>query len=107
MFFEDLIRLLCSRPMVPGKTAECLRRWETFDARQQQQIYETIRDKLQAGKFVHYDPLKAIEDNTPKGPKTEILSFNEYYSRYGTTEETDGWHMENPTGNRVIFVKTT
>ena len=96
MFFEDLIRTLSSRPMVPGKTAECLRLWETFDAQQQQQIYETIRNKLQAGKFVHYDPLKAIGDNKPQGPKTEILSFNEYYTKFGTTEEKDGWKMVKP-----------
>ena len=96
MFFEDLIRTLSSRPMVPGKTAECLRLWETFDAQQQQQIYETIRNKLQAGKFVHYDPLKAIGDNKPQGPKTEILSFNEYYTKFGTTEEKDGWKIVKP-----------
>ena len=29
----------------------------------------------------------------------------DYYAKYGTTSETDGWHMENPTGNKVIYVK--
>ncbi|MBR4431930.1 MAG: hypothetical protein IKS76_01870 [Paludibacteraceae bacterium] len=38
-------------------------------------------------------------------PRQEVLSFNEYYARYGTTEPQDGWHMENPTGQKVIYVK--
>ena len=38
-------------------------------------------------------------------PRCQILSFNDYYARYGTTEATDGWHMANPTGNKAIYVK--
>jgi hypothetical protein len=38
-------------------------------------------------------------------PRTETLSYNDYYTRYGTTEERDGWKMENPTGNKVIYVR--
>ena len=88
MFFEQLIGMLNTRPIVPGKTAECLRLCETFTARQQQQIYDTIRNKLQAGKFVHYDPVKAIQDNVPK---VQIISADEYYRRYGTQANQEGW----------------
>ena len=35
-------------------------------------------------------------------PRTQTLSFNEYYKLYGTTAERDGWKMTNPTGNQVI-----
>ena len=38
--------------------------------------------------------------------RQQTLSYAEYYARYGTTEETDGWHMENPTGRQVVYVKT-
>ena len=38
-------------------------------------------------------------------PRQQTLSFSDYYNRYGTTDETDGWHMANPTGNKVIYVK--
>lgn len=38
-------------------------------------------------------------------PRTQTLSYNEYYKQYGTTEERDGWKMTNPTGQRVIYVK--
>lgn len=38
-------------------------------------------------------------------PRRQVLSYRDYYARYGTTEPQDGWHMENPTGQQVIFVK--
>ena len=103
MFFEQLIGMLNTRPIVPGKTAECLRLWETFTARQQQQIYETIRSKLQAGKFVHYDPVKAIRDNAPK---VQIISADEYYRRYQTQENQDGRvRTFLPEQHKTIYVK--
>ena len=107
MFFEQLIELLNTRPVVPGKTAECLRLWESFSARQQQQIYATIRNKLQTGKFVHYDPVKAIRDNAPKAPRTQIISADEYYRRYGTQTNQDGWvRTFLPEQQKTIYVKT-
>ena len=38
-------------------------------------------------------------------PRTQTLSFNEYYKLYGTTAERDGWKMTNHTGNQVIWVR--
>lgn len=38
-------------------------------------------------------------------PRTQTLSFNEYYKLYGTTAERDGWKMTNPTGNQIMYVK--
>ena len=88
MLFAELMKILNARPIVPGKTAECLQLWETFTAPQQQQIYDTICGKLRAGKFVHYDPVKAIRENVPK---VQIISGDEYYKRYNTQAEQDGW----------------
>ena len=103
MFFEQLIRLLSTRPMVPGKTAECLRLWETFSAAQQQHIYETIRKKLQAGKFVHYDPVKAIQENAPK---MQVISADAYYRIYETQENRDGWkRVFIEKEQRTVYVK--
>ncbi len=34
-----------------------------------------------------------------------MLSYAEYYKRFGTTKERDGWQMANPTGQKVIYVK--
>lgn len=38
-------------------------------------------------------------------PRQQTLSFRDYYARYGTTEPRDGWIMQNPTGQQVIYVK--
>jgi len=105
MFFEDLIRTLSTRPMVPGRTAECLRLWETFSEQQQQSIYNTICSKLQAGKFVHYDPVKAIQENAPK-TRTLIITSDEYYRTHGTQENQDGWvRTFLPDQHKTIYVK--
>ena len=40
-----------------------------------------------------------------RAPRQQVLSFNEYYARYGTTEAMDGWKQENPTGRQVIYVQ--
>ena len=39
-------------------------------------------------------------------PRREVLSFDEYYSRYGTTEEKDGWTKKFlPEEHKTIYVK--
>ena len=45
----------------------------------------------------------AMKNNNQR--QRQVLSMADYYAKYGTTSETDGWHMENPTGNKVIYVK--
>ena len=40
-----------------------------------------------------------------RSPREQTLTYTEYYARYGTTAETDGWQMANPTGQKVIYVK--
>ena len=103
MFFDQLIGLLNTRPIVPGKTAACLQLWETFTARQQEYIYNTIRDKLQAGKFVHYDPVKAIQDNFPK---PQIIPAEKYYAMYNTQNNCDGWvRTFLPDQHKTVYVK--
>ena len=106
MYFEKLMGLLTKRPMVPGKTTECLRLWDTFTEHQQQYIYQTIYNKLQAGKFVHYDPVQAIQDNLPKAPKIQTITADEYYRRYGTQTNHDGWvRTFLPEQQKTIYVK--
>lgn len=55
------------------------------------------------GKYPGRNPYFFILDFQAKRRPT--LSYADYYARYGTTEPRDGWHMENPTGNKVIYVK--
>ena len=42
---------------------ECEQLWAELTDEQREKIYCAIRDKLQAGKFVHYNPVKAIQEN--------------------------------------------
>ena len=57
------------------------------------------------GKYPDRNPYFFILDFQNK--RMQTLTFQQYYAQYGTTEERDGWKMQNPTGNRVIYVKTT
>ncbi len=80
--------------------------WDTLSADQQSRAYERITRKVREGRFVQYDPIRAIKENIRNIPGTETqLSYNDYYARYGTTEEQAGWKMVNPTGHQVIYVK--
>ena len=55
------------------------------------------------GRYPGRNPYFFILDFQVK--RRETLTFAQYYAKYGTTAETDGWKMENPTGNQVIYVR--
>ena len=103
--FDFLWQLLDSHGVIERLKADCARLWDTYTIEQQRQIYCSIRDKLRAGKFVNYNPVKALKDNEPRAQAPQMLTFAEYYAKYGTTLERDGWKMTNPTGQQVIYVK--
>ena len=86
------------------RETECAALWSTYPPEMQQRIYNTIRTKLEQKKFVHYDPLRAMEENA-RLPRQQTLSYADYYARYHTTEPRDGWQMVNPTGDKVIYIK--
>jgi hypothetical protein len=102
---DDIWRLLNPQGEFKRRRSACERLWQGYSEARQEAVYSTIEGKLQRGEFVNENPYFAIEDNVPKAPKQQTLSFNDYYARYGTTEPRDGWHMANPTGNKVIYVK--
>ena len=67
--------------------------------------HEAILKWLQVhGRYTGRNPYFFILDFQSR-VRQQILSFNDYYARYGTTEERDGWKMANPTGQKVIYVK--
>ena len=73
---------------------------------QQQTARDNIVRKVKEGLFVQYDPIRAIRENIRRAkPRQQTMSFSEYYAKYNTTEEMDGWKQANPTGQRVVYVK--
>ena len=105
--FVHICRLLVSHGMVPSEIHDAEEEWNKYDLAQQRIIYRTIRDKIREGKFVNYHPVLAIRDNAPKAPRIQIISADEYYRRYGTQTEHDGWKRTFlPDQQKTIYVKT-
>ena len=109
MEFNLIWELLAPQGEYKRRLNACQRLWQGYSAEMQQRIYSMIRKTKAAGAEVNDNPYFAIEDMAlalkAQTPKRQVMSFADYYKEYGTTSETDGWHMENPTGNKVIYVK--
>ena len=85
---------------------ECENLWRGLTPEQQQAVYNAIQRKLDSGLFVHYNPTKAVRDNLPKAPQIQILSADEYYNRFYTTEPQPGWTKQFlPDQQKTIYVK--
>ncbi len=55
------------------------------------------------GTYPQRNPFFFIQDFKIRPVQT--MSFNDYYAKYGTTDDMDGWHKVNPTGQKVFYVK--
>ena len=104
--FEDLMALLQPKSNYDQLKGTCRLLWNSFSPDKQQFIYCRIEEKKKRKEFVDYNPLFAIQKNAER-PREQVqtLTYAEYYKLFGTTEERDGWRMENPTGQKVIYVK--
>ncbi len=86
--------------------AELARVWDGYTLEQQRHIYRSIRDKLRTGKYVSYNPVRAVQENAPNAKSPQILTFADYYKQYGTTEEQGGWMRKYlPEKQATIYVK--
>jgi hypothetical protein len=86
----------------------CERLWEGYDEQTRKWVYESLKAAKEEGRWINPNPYFAIEDAAiaeQRKHREETLSFNEYYAKYGTTEERGGWKMVNPTGQKVIYVR--
>lgn len=101
--FNEIWQLLSPKIEFANRKRACYEFWCKLTENQQDTLYDVISEKLSKGKFVDYNPLFALQNNSQ--PCQQTLSFADYYAKYGTTEERDGWKMENPTGRKVIYVK--
>ena len=103
---DDIWALLAPEGEYKRRRGACERLWQGYEAGRQEAIYEKIAGKIARGEFVNQNPYFAIEDNARETrPRRQEMSYNDYYAKYGTTEEKDGWKMVNPTGNKVEYVK--
>ena len=85
----------------------CKKTWDELSPEKQETIYRSIEKKKMNHQFVDYNPYYAIQKNAYAPRRTQQLSFNEYYAKFGTTEEQDGWkRLYQPEQQRTIFVKT-
>ena len=106
--FDLIWQLLNPQAQYANRKRACYDMWQSFPQDKRESIINAIKDKLAKGKFVDYNPYFAIKRNSQEQvqlQQPQVMSFNDYYTKFGTTEEVKGWHMQNPTGNKVIYVK--
>jgi hypothetical protein len=109
MEFNQIWILLAPQGEYKRREKSCARLWQGYSAEMQEAIFNVITASKLNGGEIHPNPYFAIEDTAlalqRRAPKRQVLTFKEYYERFGTTEPQDGWHMENPTGEQVVYVK--
>ena len=98
--FEDFWDLYNPDAEYNNRRSATCREWQKCDESKRKAIMEWLQTNRPPAKK---NPFFFIQDFRIRQP--QIMSFDDYYAKYGTTEERDGWHMENPTGNQVIYVK--
>jgi len=94
--FDFIWQLLNPQAQYANRKRACYEMWQSFSEDKREHISRVIKDKLAKGKFVDYNPYFAIKRNSQEQVQMQTLSFNEYYNRFGTTEERDGWKMVKP-----------
>ena len=97
--FETFWDLFDPEPDFNNRRRACQQLWEQ-KGEQQRAILEFLKSGKQRSSN---NPYYFLADFRVRRQQT--LSYAEYYARYGTTEEKDGWKMANPTGQKVIYVK--
>ena len=103
--FEYLWELLEPKKEYEPVRNRCLLLWETFTIEHQRAIYRIIKKRKKEHLFVDYNPLLAIE-RFSKMPQKQTLSFNDYYKKFGTTEEKNGWRrIFLPELRKTIYEK--
>ena len=107
MSFNEIWEILKNRGRVAHfYQMECEYLWSQLSEEQQQAVFDTISKKINSGRFVHYNPANAIRDNIPRAPTRQVLSFDEYYRTFHTTEEIPGWKRTFlPEQQKTIYIK--
>lgn len=94
---NNIWALLAPEGEYKRRRGACERLWGSYDEIRQEAIYARIEGKIARGEFVNVNPYFAIEDNAREmRPRKIVMSYADYYAKYGTTEERDGWKMVKP-----------
>ena len=98
-----------------GRFEKCLSDWCSMSEAQQHRVYQLLLSKKQQGEL-NPNPYYALNDAMQEDAqqqaynalrkRQQTLSYADYYARYGTTEDTDGWHRQFlPEQQKTIYVK--
>ena len=103
--FNEIWALLAPKIEYEQLKGKCRDLWNSFSPDKQDYVYSRIEEKKKRKEFVDYNPKFAIEKNSAAA-KPQILSYDAYYAKYGTTEEQDGWQrVYEADKKRTIYVK--
>ena len=94
--FEQFWELHNPHPEYRQMRRFCEKTWNDLAPEKQELIYRTIADKKSKNQFVDYNPYYAIQKNSCPPRRSFKMSYADYYAKYGTTEEKDGWKMVKP-----------
>ena len=98
--FDDYWELFAPDAEFANRRSAAQRLWDQTGTDRRR----TIIEWLKAGKpKCTRNPYFFLTDF--RAPRQQTLSYADYYARYGTTEERDGWKVANPTGQQVIYIK--
>ncbi len=102
--FDLIWQLLNPQAQYANRKRACYNLWQSFTPDKRYRIVNAIKDKLAQGKFIDYNPYYAIQKNSQE--QTQILSYADYFARFGTTEEQGGWKMQFlKDQGKTIYVK--
>ena len=76
IIFEDLWSLLYDHGASARKEEGTRRYWATLTPEQQDYAFTSISKKLVEGKYVQYDPIRAIRENLPREAQPEPTNYN-------------------------------
>ena len=98
--FELFWELFDPDPEFNNRQRACRQLWEQ-KGEQQQAIIEFLRSGKQRSSRNPYYFLADFRQ-----PRRQEMSFNEYYAKFGTTEEQNGWvRTFLPEQQKTIYVK--
>jgi len=99
MDFNQFLTLFQPDEEFRSRLGAAQRLWEQSTTAKQSAIIAWLKTH---GAYKGRNPYFFILDFKPQQMQ---MSFREYYAKYGTTLEQDGWKMANPTGQQVIYIK--